>query len=320
MTLARAVFRSIGMFMIVAGAGTLNAQSFPSKPIRVVTSDPGGGSDVIMRIIAPAMASGLGQQIVIDNRAGGVIAGEFVAKAPPDGHTLIYYANTLWLLPLMQKGVPYDTVRDFIPITHAMTTPNILVVHPSLPIKSVKELISLAKARPGQLNYASAAAGTSNHIAAELFKSMAGVDIVRVTYKGIGAGILETVAGHVQLAFATATTTAVHLKSGRLRALAISTAQPSNAYPGLPTIAATVPGYESASYGGLLAPARTPDAVIQRLNLETVRALRSPENQQIFGIIGAEVVASTPEQFAAKIKSEVAVVGKLIRDIGIRIE
>ncbi len=320
MTLARAVFRSIGIFMIVAGAGTLNAQSFPSKPIRVVTSDPGGGSDVIMRIIAPAMASGLGQQIVIDNRAGGVIAGEFVAKAPPDGHTLIYYANTLWLLPLMQKGVPYDTVRDFIPITHAMTTPNILVVHPSLPIKSVKELISLAKARPGQLNYASAAAGTSNHIAAELFKSMAGVDIVRVTYKGIGAGILETVAGHVQLAFATATTTAVHLKSGRLRALAISTAQPSNAYPGLPTIAATVPGYESASYGGLLAPARTPDAVIQRLNLETVRALRSPENQQIFGIIGAEVVASTPEQFAAKIKSEVAVVGKLIRDIGIRIE
>jgi tripartite-type tricarboxylate transporter receptor subunit TctC len=310
----------IAMTLWLAVAATAHAQTFPSKPIRVVTSDPGGGSDVIMRTIAPAMSTGLGQQVIIDNRAGGVIAGEFVSKSPPDGHTMIFYANTLWLLPLLQKGVPYDTVRDFLPVTHAMTTPNILVVHPSLPVKSVKELIALAKSRPGQLNYASAAMGTSNHIAAELFKSMAGVNIVRIGYKGIGAGIIDLVAGHVQMAFATSTSSAVHVKSGRLRPVAISTAKPSSSYPGLPTIAATIPGYESASIGGLLVPARTPEAVIQRLNAEAVRALKNPENQHRFDSLGAEVVASTPQQFAAVMKADMAAVSKLIKEGRINVE
>ena len=218
----------------------------------------------------------------------------------------------------MQKNVPYDTVRDFVPIVQAVTSPNILVVHPSLPVASVKELITLAKARPGQLNYASAAVGTSNHIAMELLKSMANVDIVRIGYKGIGAGMIDIVAGQVQIAFATTTTTAAHLKSGRLRALAISTVQPSEAFPRLPTVAATLPGYESASYGGLLAPARTPDAIIRRLNQEAMRALSGPDIKQKFSSIGSEVVASSPEQFAARLKAEIAVVGQLVKEGRIR--
>ncbi len=318
MTLSLVIRSVVGTFMMVGGASALQAQTFPIKPVRIVTSDPGGGSDVIVRTIAPAMSAALGQPIVVDNRAGGVIAGDFVSKSAPDGYTLIFYANTLWLLPLMQKNVPYDTVRDFVPIVQAVTSPNILVVHPSLPVASVKELITLAKARPGQLNYASAAVGTSNHIAMELLKSMANVDIVRIGYKGIGAGMIDIVAGQVQIAFATTTTTAAHLKSGRLRALAISTVQPSEAFPRLPTVAATLPGYESASYGGLLAPARTPDAIIRRLNQEAMRALSGPDIKQKFSSIGSEVVASSPEQFAARIKAEIAVVGQLVKEGRIR--
>jgi tripartite-type tricarboxylate transporter receptor subunit TctC len=185
MTLSLVIRSVVGTFMMVGGASALQAQTFPIKTVRIVTSDPGGGSDVIVRTIAPAMSVALGQPIVVDNRAGGVIAGDFVSKSAPDGYTLIFYANTLWLLPLMQKNVPYDTVRDFVPIVQAVTSPNILVVHPSLPVASVKELITLAKARPGQLNYASAAVGSSNHIAMQLLKSMANVDFVRIGYKGV---------------------------------------------------------------------------------------------------------------------------------------
>jgi tripartite-type tricarboxylate transporter receptor subunit TctC len=297
------------------------SQTFPSKPIRIVTSDAGGGGDIVARAIAPAMSSALGQPVIVDNRAGGTIAGDFVAKSIPDGHTLIYYGNTLWLLPLMRERVPYDTVRDFAPISLAVTLPNILVVHPSLPVKSVKELIALAQTRPGELNYASAAAGTSNHMAAELFKSMAGVKIERIVYKGIGAALNDLLGGHVQLLFATATAGAPHIQSGRLRALAISTTQPSPAYPELPTIAsAGLPGYESALNSGALAPAKTPDAVIRRLHQEMVRALTSPDLKEKFANIGVEVVASTPEQFAAKMKSEIVSMGKVIKDAGIRAE
>ena len=296
-----------------------SAQNYPTKPVRIVTSDPGGGSDIVARAMVPAMSAALGQPVIVDNRAGGVIAGEFVSKSPPDGYTLIYYGNTLWMLPLMRDNVPYDTVKDFAPIALAVTAPNILVVHPSLPVKSVKDLIALAKARPGALNYASAAAGTSNHLAAELFKSMAGVSIVRIPYKGMGAAINDINAGQVQLLFATTTAGAPHVKSGRLRALGVSGAQRSAAFPDLPTIASSgLPGYESALNAGVLAPARTPDAIINRLNREIVRALTGPDLKEKFAAIGVEVVASSPEQFAAKIKSEISSMGKVIRDAGIR--
>jgi tripartite-type tricarboxylate transporter receptor subunit TctC len=313
--------------LIAAGAvalavcGDAWTQTYPIKPVRVVTSDPGGGSDIVARAIAPAVTAGLGQPMVIDNRAGGVIAGEIVSKAPPDGYTLIYYGNTLWLLPLMRDRVPYDTTRDFIPISLAVTAPNILVVHPSLPVKSVKELIALAKSKPGALNYASAAAGTSNHLAAELFKSMAHVNIVRIPYKGMGAAINDIIAGQVQIMFSTTTAGGSYVKAGRLRALGVSSSQRSAAFPELPTIASTgLPGYESTLNSGMFAPSKTPDAIVNRLNREMVRALAAAELREKFAAIGVEVVASSPEQFATKIKSEIASMGKVIKDAGIRAE
>ncbi len=297
------------------------APGYPSKPIRVVTSDAGGGSDVIVRVIAQAVTAPLGQQVVIDNRGGGVIAGEIVSRAQPDGYTLIYYGSTLWILPLMRKSVPYDTVRDFAPITLAVSSPNVLVVHPSVAAKSVKELIALAKTKPGELNYASAAAGTIPHLAAELFKSMAGVDIVRIVYKGTGAALNDLLGGQVQVMFATAPSAAPHVKTGRLRALAMTTAQPSSAFPDLPTIsAAGLPGYEAVQISGMFAPAKTPVSIINRLNQDIVRALHQPSVRDKLASTGVEVVGSTPEQFSAKIKSEIARMGKVIRNAGIRDE
>jgi tripartite-type tricarboxylate transporter receptor subunit TctC len=297
-------------FGALALAGASLAQNYPTKPIRIVTSDAGGGGDIVARTIAPGVSAALGQPIVVDNRSGGVIAGEFVAKSAPDGHTLILYGNTLWILPLLQDKVPYDTLRDFAPITLAVSTSNILVIHPALPVKSVKELIALARSRPGELNYASAAIGTSNHLAAELFKAMARVNIVRIPYKGLGAAITDVLSGHVA---------GPHVHSGRLRALAVSSAQRSKAYPQLPTIAeAALPGYESSFYNGVLAPAATPDAIIRRLNQDIVRALNATSVRERFDTIGVDVVGSTPEQFAAKMKAEIAGIGKVIRDAGIR--
>ncbi len=302
-------------------ASTSSGQAYPDKPIRIVTSDSGGGSDIVARVIAQAVSAPLGQQVVVDNRGGGVIAGEIVSRAQPDGYTLIYYGSTLWILPLMRKSVPYDTVKDFAPITLAVSSPNILVVHPSVAAKSVKELIALAKARPGELNYASAAAGTIPHLAAELFKSMAGVDLVRVVYKGTGAALNDLLGGQVQVMFATAPSAAPHVKTGRLRALAMTTAHPSAAFPELPTIAtAGLPGYEAVQVSGMFAPAKTPAAIINRLNQEIVRALNQANVKEKLSSTGVEVVGSSAEQFAAKIKSEIVRMGKVIREAGIRDE
>jgi tripartite-type tricarboxylate transporter receptor subunit TctC len=297
------------------------ASAFPSRPIRVVTSDAGGGGDVIGRLIAQGVSAQLGQRMFIDNRGGGVVAGEIVARAQPDGYTLIYYGSTFWILPLMRKNVPYDTVRDFAPITLAVTSPNVLVVHPSVPARSVKELIALARARPGELNYASAASGTIPHMAAELFKSMARVNIVRIVYKGTGAALNELIGGQTQLMFATAPSAAPHVKSGRLRALGMTTPKPSAAFPGVPTIsAAGLPGFEAVQASGMFAPARTPPAIVSRLNQEIVRALNEPGVKDKLASLGVEAVGSTPEEFAAHIKSEMARMGKVIGEAGIRDE
>ena len=315
--------------LTLTGAGTAGAQStttagapaFPAKPIRIVTSDAGGGSDVIVRVIAQGITGPLGQQVVVDNRGGGVIAGEIVSRSQPDGYTLIYYGSTLWILPLMRKSVPYDTVRDFAPITLAVSSPNVLVVHPTVAAKSVKELIALAKSRPGELNYASAAAGTIPHLAAELFKSMAGVDLMRIVYKGTGAALNDLLGGQVHVMFATAPSAAPHIKTGRLRALAMTSAQPTAAFPDLPTIAtAGLPGYEAVQVSGMFAPAKTPAVIIARVNKEIVSALRLTSVRERLASTGVEAVGSTPEQFAAKIKSEIARMGKVIRDAGIRDE
>lgn len=294
---------------------------FPARPVRIVTAEAGGGSDFVTRIIGQGLSAHWGKPVVVDNRGGGVIAGDIVAKAPADGYTLIYYGSTLWLLPLVRKHVPYDTARDFTPVIQGVSTPAVLVVHPSLPANSVKELLALAKSAPGKLNYASAAIGTATHVSAELFKYLAGVNIVRVPYKGTGTALNDLLGGQVQMMFAVAASVGLHVKSGKLRGLAVTSAKPSRAFPDLPTMAAAgVPGYEAVQFSGLFAPARTPRDVIQLINRDTARVLQAPEVRERLTSTGAEVVAGSPEEFANNIRRDIATVGKVFRAAGIREE
>ncbi len=298
----------------------LAADDYPVKPVRIITSAPGGGSDFAARLIAANLPQGLGQQVIVENRGGGIIAPEVSVKAPPDGYSLLYYGSTLWLLPLMRDKVPWDALRDFIPVILTVTTPTILTVHPSLPVKTVKDLIALAKARPGEMNYSSGASGSANHLSAELFKSMAKVNIVRIVYNGQGPGVLALMSGEVQTSFAVAASVQPHVKSGRLKALAVSSATPSALFPGLPTIAATLPGYEAVSPSGIFAPAKTPDAVVNRLNQEVSKVLARSDVKDKFFSSGVEVVGGSPQEFAARIRTEITQMGKVIKDVGIRDE
>ncbi|MBI3938241.1 MAG: tripartite tricarboxylate transporter substrate binding protein [Betaproteobacteria bacterium] len=314
-----ALMLPVGMMVLCAGAAS--GQNYPYRPIRIVVPGIGGGSDFMARLIGQGLAGPLGQQVVVENRPTGIIPAEIVSKAEPDGHTLLLSGSGLWLAPFLYDKLPFDPVRDFSPITLAVSQPNILVVNPALPAKSVKELISLAKARPGELNYASGSTGAANHLAAELFKSMAGVNIVRINYKGAGAGLAALIAGEVQVMFVTAAAAVPHIKTGRVRALAVTTARPSALLPDSPTIAASgLPGYESASIYGIFAPGKTPGPIIGKLNREIVRVLNRPEVKEKLFNIGAEVVGSSPAQLAALVKSDMVTSGKLIRDAGIRRE
>ena len=309
---------ALAAWLLLTCCGTF-AAAFPDKPIRIVTADAGGGSDVIARLIGVGLTASWGQQIVVDNRGGGTIAGEIVSRAPADGYTLLYYGGTLWILPLMRKSVPYDTLRDFAPVTLAVATPAVLVVHPSVAVKNVRELIALARAKPGPLNYASAAVGTATHLSAELFKSMAGVDIVRIPYKGTGAALNDLLGGQTQLMFAVAASVVAHVKAGRLRGLGVTTPQPLAALPDLPAIAqAGLPGYEAVQHSGLFAPAKTPPAVIDTLYREIARVLGQSETRERLTSLGVDVVAGSPAAFAAKMRSEIEIMGKVIRDAGIR--
>ncbi len=304
--------------LIIATAAPVTAQNFPSKPIRIVTSGAGGGTDFASRMIALGMSDSIGQQVVVDNRASGVIPGDIVRKATPDGYTLLLSTGILWLLPFLQDNVPFDPVKDFSPVTLALSSPNILSVTPSLPVKSVKELIAYAKARPGQLNYAITSQGGGAHLAGELFMAMAGVNMVRVPYKSGGTAITELIAGQVQLYFVSAGSVVPHLKSGRLRGLAVTGAKPSAIFPDLPTIAATLPGYELETIYGVFAPAKTPDAIINRLNQEIVRAANKPDIKEKILASSVEPIGSTPAALAALRKSEMVRMGKIIKDNNIR--
>ena len=306
---------------LLCAAAPAVAQSYPTKPIRVVTSEPGGGNDFAARTIGQAVGPRLGQPWIIDNRggAGGAIAAEIVAKAPADGYTLLVYAANIWLIPLLRKNVPYDVMRDLAPITWASRSPNTVVVHPSVPVTSIQELIALAKAKPGQLSYGSGGTGSSTQLAVELFKSMAKVDILRVPYKANAPAINDLLGGRVQLMFATASSVTPHVKAGRLRALAVTSAEPSPLAPGLPTVAsAGLPGYESISIYGVFAPAKTPPAIIRQLNQAIVAVLSQPEIRERFLNVGVETVGSSPEQFAAVIRADIARMTKVIKDAGIR--
>ena len=318
MTLRILAFNTAAATMLMA-TGAANAQDFPSKTVRIVASEAGGSGDFVARVVAQGLTSAFRQQVVVDNRGGGVVAGDAVAKSPPDGHTLLLYGNTLWLLPLMRKQIPYDPYRDFAPITIAARAVNVLVVHPSLPVKSVKDLIALARARPGELNFSSAAPGTMNHLASELFKSMAKIDIVRVSYRGSASALTAVMSGEVQMMFAAAAPARPHVQSGRVKALAVSTATRSPSYPELPTVAeAVLPGFEAVSVHGIFVPVKTPEPIVARLSQEIVRVLERPESRDRLAGIGAEPVGGTPAQLAAAIKGEVARMGKIIREAGIQ--
>ena len=305
---------------IVFAAGAVCAQDYPSRPVRIVTAATGGGANLAARIIAQGISGPLGQQVITDNRggSGGIVGGELVAKAPPDGYTLLLYGNTIWLAPFMREKTPYDPVRDFAPISLAINSPSMLVVNPALPVKNVRELIALARARPGALNYGTSGNGSTSHLAGELFKAMAGINIVRVNYKGAAPAFTDVVAGNVQITFGSAVLVNPHLKTGKLKALGITGAQRSTLFPGLPTVAESgLPGYEADAAYGFFAPARTPTAIITRLYDEMARYLKTADAKEKLTTAGMEPVASSPEQFAAIIKSDMAKWGKIIKDAGI---
>jgi tripartite-type tricarboxylate transporter receptor subunit TctC len=305
--------------LVMAPPDETGAQSYPTRPVRLVTAAAGAGGDFVSRMVAPGLTELWGQTVVVDNRGGSaVIPIEVVAKAPADGYTLLGFGTALWHLPLMQK-VSYDPIKDFAPITLVTTTPMILVVHPSLPVKSIDDLIALAKKRPGQLNYASGISGSTTHLPAELFKAMAGVDIVRVTYKGGAPALTALLAGETQVMFANAAGVGPQITAGRVRALAVTSAQRSALFPEIPTIAASgLPGYEATSLQGIFAPAATPAALVNRLNRDLVKVLSRPEVRDRFLKGGSEVVANSPGDFAATIKADMLAMGKIIKQAGIR--
>ena len=312
------------MFPIVAGlvgAGTAYGQAYPNKPIRFLTTGVGGSTDLAARTVAQGLTDSAGWNVVVDNRGSTIVSAEVVARAAPDGYTLLVSTDGLWRGPYFQK-MPFDPIKDFLPITLVSRSPNILVVHPSLPVRTVKELIALAKARPGQLNYGAGAIGASTHLASELFNQMAGVKIVHVPYKSSGGAAVAIVGGQLEVMFGTTGTVGTHAKTGRVRPLAISTAQPSPLAPDLPTIAAAgnLPGYESASTAGIFAPLGTAPALIKRLHEETRRVLLRPEVKERFFNQSVEVVGGTPEETAAFLRSDMATTARIVKDLGVRLQ
>jgi tripartite-type tricarboxylate transporter receptor subunit TctC len=299
-------------------------QNYPVRPVRlIVPSSPGGGTDITARIIAPKLGEYLGQQVVVENRpgAGTMIGGEAVARAAPDGYTLLMGISTLAINPAMYKRVPYDALRDFAPISQVVALPNMLVTHPSLPVKSVRELIAFAKARPGQINFASAGVGTNPHLAMELFLSMTDLKMVHVPYKGSGQGVIDLLAGHVTVMMPSILTALNYVKNKRLRALGVTSAKRAAGVPDIPTIAeAGVPGYEAVQWFGVLAPAATPRDIIMRLHKEIVRTVQAPDIKPKLINDGADPVGSSPEEFAAFIRSETNKWAKVAKSIGIKPE
>ena len=308
----RAVAAIFTSGFMLAGAASAYAQTYASRPIRIVTSAPGGVNDYVARLIAPPLSEAFAQPVVIENR-GGVMAPEVIARGTPDGYSLLLNTDNVWLAPLIRK-TSYDPISDLAPIALLISAPLILVVHPSVPAKSVNELIAFAKAKPGTLNYGMSSQGSANHLSFELFKAMAGVNVVQISYKGSGPLAVGVLGGEVQMAIDTGASLLPHVKAGKLRALAVTSATASSLYPGLPTIAEAVPGYSHELLAAMFAPAKTPNAIIQRVNREVVRILRRPDITETFFERGIKVEASTPQELAATIKSGSARIARLIRD------
>ena len=302
----------------------VTAQEYPAKPVRIIIGfPPGGATDLVARLMAPKYAGLLKQQFIVDNRPGatGVIGSDLAARAAPDGYSIhLATLATLVLIPATSK-VPYDPLRDFAPISQAVALQNIFIVHPTLPARTLKELISLAKARPGKLNFASAGIASTGHLAGELFKSMANVDLVHVPYKGGGPAIVDLVAGHVEIFVAIISTAAPQVRAGKARALAVTGLRRAAAFPDIPTVAETgLKGYEATNWYGYVAPAATPRPIIERLHKATVTVLDMADVGQALLDQGIETAPSSPEQFAAYIKSETGKWTKIITAAKIKLE
>jgi tripartite-type tricarboxylate transporter receptor subunit TctC len=314
------------IFVVACAFATAPAfAAYPDKPIRLIMPYPAGGSiDTAGRAVAQKLADTFGQQIVIDNRtgAGGIIGTETAAHAVPDGYTLVIGGTgTLALSPHLHRKLPYDPVRDFAPVTILIASPYVIVVHPSVPANSVKELVALAKARPGQINYASGGAGSAPHFASEMFNTAAGIKLNHVPYKGSTPGVIDLIGGQVQVMFTGIPSVLAYIKSNRVRALAVTGKTRTAALPDVPTVIESgVPGYVVSPWFGLLVPARTPQPVIATLHRETVKVLRSPALLERFATEGVDPVGDTPEHFAAYIKEEIVKWGKVVKDTGMRVE
>lgn len=300
------------------------AQAYPTKPIRIVVPFPAGGtSDILSRAIGQKLTEEWKQPIIVDNRPGASanIGAEIVVKSPPDGYTLLAASTIHTINPSLYSKLAYDPVRDFTPITLLATTSQVLAVHPSVPVKTVKEFIAYAKKRPGELHYSSAGNGSQPHLTAELFKSRTGINIVHVPYKGAPPAMTDLLAGHVALTFATSPSAVPHVRSGKLRALAVSTAKRINALPDVPTIdEAGVPGFEASGANGLVGPAGMPVAIVEKLNAAVVRIVKEPAMSKYLSEQGADPFTTTPAEYAAYIKSEVAKWAKAVKDSGARID
>ena len=315
---------AVGALVAMLAATSAFAQTYPSKPIRIVVPyPPGGFNDTLGRTLAAKFTESWGQPAVVENKPGGntLIGSDFVAKSAPDGYTLLVVAFPFSVVPSLFKTMPYDTVKDFAPVILAATSPNLLVVNPQLPVKSVGELVALAKAKPGTLSYASTGNGSSNHISMELFKTLAGVDIVHIPYKGSAPAVTDLLGGQVMLMFDNVPNVLPQVKAGRLRALGTSGAQRSALAPDVPTVAeAGVPGYELTVWFGLVAPAGTPREVVQKLNAEVAKILAMPDVRERFMAQGVEPLGSTPEQFGEHIKAQMTKWSKVVRDAGVKAE
>ena len=315
----------IALAGMIAG-GSVTAQDYPSRPIRLVVGfPPGGGTDVMARLVTPRMTEAWGQQVVIDNRAGatGIIGTDLVAKAAPDGYTLLmgHVATNAIAWSLFAK-LPFDPAKDFAPITRVSSVPHVLVVHPSVDVHSVKDLIALAKSKPGQLTFPSAGNGSTPHLAGEIFKTMTGINLIHVPYKGTGQSLQDLLGGQVQVGFDTTAAEITYVKAGRLRPLAVTTSKRIRSLPDVPTVAESgVPGYEVTTWYGLFAPAGTPPAVVRKIYTETARIVRLPDvKERLDGMGTEETTNASPEEFAALVKTDIAKYAKVVKAAGLRID
>jgi tripartite-type tricarboxylate transporter receptor subunit TctC len=319
--------RTIAVFGLCSAAAAHAADggtdSYPVKPIRfIIPFAPGGGADAMARVVAPRLAENLKQQVIVDNRAGagGNIGAEIGARAAPDGYTIVMGSANLAVNMALYEKQSFDALRDFAPVTLLATTPNLVVIHPSLPAKSVKDLIALAHAAPGKINYSSGGSGSTPHLTAELFKTMAKVNIVHVPYKGTGPAVLALLGGEVSLTMVPALSVLPQIKAGRVRTLAITSARRAAAFPDLPTVAESVPGYEASQWYGVLVPAKTPDPIIAQLNSECVKIVQNPEFTARLTSEASIPGGTTPQQFGAYFKEEVTKWAKVVKFSGARVD